>query len=221
MPERIGQYQLLKQIGRGGMGLVYLARHLKLGRTVALKLLPGLHLSEKSAIVRLQREIAATGRLQHPNIVFATDANEEDGIDYLVMEHIEGIDVGRLVAALGPLPCPVACEIIRQAALGLAHVHGCGLVHRDLKPSNLMLAADGVVKILDLGLALLREGLPGNEESATQTGYLLGTADYVSPEQLHDPHDADVRSDLYSLGCTFYKLLTGHAPFSGSDNTSS
>ena len=220
MPSRIGQYQLLKQIGRGGMGLVYLARHVRLGRTVALKLLPGLHLSDESAVVRLQREIAAAGRLQHPNIVFATDANEDHGIDYLVMEHIEGIDVGRLVAAVGPLPCPAACEIVRQAALGLAHIHSCNLVHRDLKPSNLMLASDGVVKILDLGLARLREGLTESEESATQSGYLLGTADYVSPEQLHSPHDADVRSDLYSLGCTFYKLLTGRPPFSGSEHSS-
>jgi serine/threonine protein kinase len=219
LPQRIGQYQLLKQIGRGGMGLVFLAQHVRLGRQVALKLLPGLHQSDKSAIVRLQREIAAAGRLQHPNIVFATDANEEDGIDYLVMEHIQGIDLSRLVAAAGPLPCPDACEIIRQAALGLAHIHSCGLVHRDLKPSNLMLTSGGVVKILDLGLALLREGRLDNEESATQTGYLLGTADYVSPEQLHDPHDADVRSDLYSLGCTFYKLLTGRAPFGGSEHS--
>ncbi len=220
VPQRIGQYQLIKQIGRGGMGLVYLAKHVRLGRTVAVKLLPGLHLSDKSAIVRLQREMAAAGRLQHPNIVFATDANEEDGIDYLVMEHIEGIDLSRLVAAAGPLPSADACEIIRQAALGLAHIHACGLVHRDLKPSNLMLAAGGVVKILDLGLALLREGRLNNEDSATQTGYLLGTADYVSPEQLHDPHDADVRSDLYSLGCSFYKLLTGRAPFGGSEHSS-
>src|SRR5262245_14421493 len=220
VPERIGQYQLLKQIGRGGMGLVYLAQHVRLGRTVAIKILPGLHLSDRSAIVRLQREITAAGRVQHPNIVFATDANEEDGIDYLVMEYIDGIDIGRLVGALGPLPCPAACEIIRQAALGLAHIHACGLVHRDLKPSNLMLAADGVVKILDLGLARLREGQPTGEESQTQTGYLLGTADYVSPEQLHDPHGADVRSDLYSLGCTFFKLLAGQAPFSGSDHGS-
>jgi eukaryotic-like serine/threonine-protein kinase len=220
MPQQIGQYKLIKQIGRGGMGLVFLARHVRLGRTVAIKLLPGLRQSDKSAIVRLQREIAAAGRVQHENIVFATDANEEDGIDYLVMEHIAGIDVGRLVAALGPLPCPAACEIIRQAALGLAHIQSCGLVHRDLKPSNLMLAEDGVVKILDLGLAMLREGHLGSDDSATQTGYLLGTADYVSPEQLHDPHDADVRSDLYSLGCTFYKLLTGQAPFGGSEHSS-
>ena len=220
VPERIGQYKLLKLIGRGGMGLVYLAQHVKLGRTVAIKLLPGLHLSDKSAIVRLQREIAAAGRVQHPNIVFATDANEEDGIDYLVMEYIDGVDIGRLVAVLGPLPCPAACEIIRQAALGLAHIHACGLVHRDLKPSNLMLASDGVVKILDLGLARLREGQPADDDSQTQTGYLLGTADYVSPEQLHDPHDADVRSDLYSLGCTFFKLLAGQAPYSGTDGGS-
>jgi serine/threonine protein kinase len=220
VPQRIGQYELVRLIGRGGMGLVYEARHKRLGRAVAVKLLPGLHLSDRNAIVRMQRETAAAGRVQHPNIVFATDAGEQDGIDYLVMEYIEGFDVARLVGFLGPLAPADACEIIRQTALGLAHIHACGLVHRDLKPSNLMLAADGSVKILDLGLALLREGRLSDDESATQAGYLLGTADYVSPEQARDPHHADVRSDLYSLGCTFYKLLTGQAPFGDSEHES-
>jgi serine/threonine protein kinase len=217
-PRRLGEYELLEPIGRGGMGIVYRARHVRLQRIVAVKVLPNLQLADDSAIIRMQRESAAAGRVRHPNIVFATDAGESGGIHYLVMEHVEGTDLSKLVAALGPLPVADACEIVRQAALGLAHIAACGLVHRDLKPSNVMLAADGTVKILDLGLARLHPqaiATPLDDAEPTQAGYLLGTADYIAPEQIDSPHDADVRSDLYSLGCTFYRLLAGRAPFGG------
>ncbi|HEX5104301.1 MAG TPA: serine/threonine-protein kinase, partial [Pirellulaceae bacterium] len=178
-----------------------------------------LHLGDDTAIVRLGREMAAAGRVEHEHIVYTSDAGTQDGIDYLVMELVEGVDLARLVAECGPLPIADACEIVRQAALGLAHIESCGLVHRDIKPSNLMLSLQGIVKILDLGLARLRER-PIDEEEATHTGFLLGTADYISPEQIDTPRQADVRSDLYSLGCTLFKLLTGRAPFSDEDHLS-
>lgn len=215
-PKQLGPYQVLEPIGRGGMGLVFKGFHPRLRRHVAIKLLPGLHLADNTAIVRLQREQAAAGRVEHENIVYAFDAGEQDGVDYLVMEFVEGIDLGRLLAATGPLPVADACEIVRQAALGLAHIESCGLVHRDIKPSNLMLSSAGVVKILDLGLAKLREG-PIDEADATHSGFLLGTADYIAPEQIDTPRAADVRSDLYSLGCTLFKLLVGCAPFGGEE----
>ncbi|MCI0356958.1 MAG: protein kinase, partial [Planctomycetaceae bacterium] len=220
VPRRLNEYELVEPIGRGGMGLVYRARHMLLQRTVAIKVLPHLALADESAVRRMRRESAAAGRVQHPNIVYATDAGECDGVHFLVMEFVHGIDLSKLVAVASPLPVADACEIVRQAALGLAHIAECGLVHRDLKPSNIMLASDGRVKILDLGLALLREGQIGDSESPTQSGYLLGTADYVAPEQLLDSHDADVRSDLYSLGCSLFKLLSGQAPFGGVDHGS-
>jgi eukaryotic-like serine/threonine-protein kinase len=220
IPARLGDYELLHPIGRGGMGLVYRARHVRLQRLVAVKVLPHLQFADDSAIVRMQRESAAAGRVRHPNIVYATDAGEVGGIHYLVMELVPGIDLSKLVAVLGLLPVAEACEIVRQAALGLAHIAECGLVHRDLKPSNVMLADDGVVKILDLGLARVHHHNPLDDSQPTQAGYLLGTADYIAPEQIDSPHDADVRSDLYSLGCTFYKLLAGCAPFSGPEQNS-
>jgi eukaryotic-like serine/threonine-protein kinase len=214
VPQRIGHYELQQRIGRGGMGIVYRARHTRLGRTVAVKLLPGLQFSDRTAIVRLQREMTATAKVEHENIVAALDAGEHEGIDYLVTEYVEGLDLGRLITACGPVAIADACEIIRQAALGLAHIESRGLVHRDIKPSNVMLSTDGVVKILDLGLARLLEGSFDDAE-ATHSGFLLGTADYIAPEQIDNPRVADSRSDLYSLGCTFYKLLTGQAPFAG------
>lgn len=218
-PKQLGHYQLLRMIGHGGMGMVFKAYHPRLQRYVAIKLLPGLHLSDQTAIIRLQRETAAAGRVEHENIVYAFDAGEQDGIDYLVMEFVEGVDLARLVAACEPLAVADACEIVRQAALGLAHVEACGLVHRDIKPSNLMLSREGIVKILDLGLARLREG-PIDEAEATHSGFLLGTADYIAPEQIDTPRLADVRSDLYSLGCAMFKLLAGRAPFSDEKHSS-
>jgi serine/threonine protein kinase len=212
--KQLRDYQLLEQLGQGGMGAVYRAVHVHLDRTVAVKVLPPERTRDPQSIARFRREMRAVGKLQHPNIVAAHDAGEADGTHFLVMELVEGIDASRLVRAAGPLPIADAAEIIRQAAAGLQHASAHGLVHRDIKPSNLMVTKAGQVKLLDLGLALLEGPQPAGEE-LTQASQMMGTADYVAPEQTGDSHGVDIRADIYSLGCTLYKLLTGEAPFSG------
>ncbi len=210
-PERLGPYRLLRRLKGGGMGEVYEALHTRLDRRVALKTLRGDRMDNPEFLARFNREMTAVGKLNHPNIVRATDAGDADGWHYLVMDFVDGLDLAAIVRYLGLLTVADAAAVVQQTALGLASVHEHGLVHRDIKPSNLMLATGGTVKLLDLGLALLHEGRPGDE--LTETGFGLGTADYMSPEQAQDAHHVDIRSDLYSLGCTFYKLLTGRAPF--------
>ena len=213
-PLQLGQYRLIEKIGQGGMGVVYKAWHERLHREVAIKFLPAEEFNDPIGIERMQREMAATGTLRHPNIVFATDAGESEGVHFLVMEHVPGIDLSRLLTRLGPLPLGDACELVRQAAMGLDHINSQGMVHRDLKPSNLMLSLDGTVKILDLGLARLKPD-ELDEEQLTRKNYMLGTADYVAPEQAVDARTADIRSDIYSLGCTLFKLITGEALYGG------
>ncbi len=211
---RFGQYELLEQIGAGSMGTVWKAQHLRLQRPVAIKFLPKDRVQDCQAVARFDREMAAVGKLDHPHLVRAHDAGEVDGQPFLVMEYVEGLDLSAIVQRLGPLPVPDACEIIRQAALGLQYAHEHGLIHRDIKPSNLMLTRGGQIKILDLGLALLRaQQAPAGE--LTYEGQVMGTADYVAPEQVSDSHSVDARADIYSLGCTLYKLLSGQAPFTG------
>jgi len=211
---QLGEYRLLGKLGQGGMGTVYKALHTELDRVVALKLLPRNRLDDDRAIARFRREMQALGRLDHPNIVRALDAREVEGTRFLVMEYVDGLDLSELVRRLGPLPVADACELVRQAALGLQYAHQHGLVHRDVKPSNLMLSCDGQVKVLDLGLARFRAEQPVGKEM-TDTGQAVGTADYMAPEQVSDSRRVDIRADLYSLGCTLYKLLSGRAPFSG------
>lgn len=231
---QIRDYKLLKELGAGGMGRVYQALHTQLEKIVAVKLLPRERTNDRQAISRFKREMKVVGKLDHPQIVRAFDAGVDGETHFLVMEYVDGLDLGTLVERIGPLPIADACEIIRQAALALQHVHEHGLVHRDIKPSNLMLAfgtakplstgngpgsstsgiAKPMVKLLDLGLALLHETQPAGGE-LTGTGDVMGTADYISPEQAESSHSVDIRADLYSLGCTLYKLLTGQPPFSG------
>ncbi len=216
----IGHYRLLGILGSGGMGTVYKALHTKLEKLVALKVLPADKMRHPRAGARCGREMRAVGRLDHPNIVVAHDADDADGVPYLVMELVDGIDLATLVQRRGPLPIAIACELVRQAALGLQHAHEHGLVHRDVKPSNLMLAfAHGEnranVKILDLGLALLNEPCAEVAAEMTAVGAIMGTIDYMAPEQASDTHAVDGRADVYSLGATLYKLLTGQAPFVG------
>jgi serine/threonine protein kinase len=211
---RSGKYQPLHLIGRGGMGVVFAALHTRLKKKVAIKLIQPDYAGDSRVRARFRREMEAIGKLEHSNIVAATDADEVEGHPLLVMQFVDGINLDALIRLCGPLPVAQACEIIRQAALGLQYIHEQKLVHRDLKPSNLMLSTEGVVKILDLGLALLYSDEHGSNE-LTRSHLPMGTEDYMAPEQWEDSHEVDIRADIYSLGCTFYKLLTGDPPFSG------
>lgn len=205
---KVGQYELLRKIGTGGGGDVFEARHTLLKKRVAIKLLKEKHSGDKIARQRFFREIESIGKLDDPHIVRPYDAGEADGAIYLAMELV---NVESLARRLGPMPIAGSCEIIRQAALGLQHVHECGLVHRDLKPSNLLMSENGV-KISDMGLALLSRSEP-IDERLTSEHTVLGTADYMAPEQAEGSHDVDIRADVYSLGCTLFRLLAGHPPF--------
>jgi formylglycine-generating enzyme required for sulfatase activity/tRNA A-37 threonylcarbamoyl transferase component Bud32 len=216
----LGQYILLERLGEGGMGQVFKARHRMLGRISAIKLIRKERLESPDAVRRFQREVRSAAALSHPNIVRAYDADEIAGTHLMVMEYIEGaIDLAKLVKKNGPLPVQQACEYIRQAALGLQHAHEKGMVHRDIKPANLILTDRGkTVKILDMGLARLdHPGADDDDKSSTMTqeGTVMGTPDYIAPEQALDTHTVDIRADLYSLGCAFYYLLTGRVPFPG------
>jgi RND family efflux transporter MFP subunit len=231
LPTHLGEYRLIERLGGGGMGAVYKAVHSRLDRVVALKILPRARTDDQRAIVRFEREMKAIGRLDHPHIVRAYDAREIDDRLVLVMEFVEGLDLGKIVRRLGRIDAADACELARQAALGLQVAHEHGMVHRDVKPSNLMLTPEGQVKLLDLGLARFQGGLsqyssvgmavqlPSQPSDAaddmTGTGQAMGTADYMAPEQTSDSRTVDIRADVYSLGATLYKLLSGRAPFSG------
>lgn len=216
--KEIGPYELIQPIGNGGMGLVYLARHRKLDRYVALKLLPAHH-STPDARLRFEREIIATGRLHHPSIVAATDAGHFRDMDYLVMEYVRGMDLGHLGRLLPCLSISETCEIGRQIASGLSYAHGLGFVHRDIKPSNVILDESGTIKILDFGLVLF-DRWDGVSSELTTVGQFLGTLDYMAPEQAERSGSVDYRADLYALGATLFKLLCGRAPLAASPNLS-
>ncbi|MCC6418922.1 MAG: serine/threonine protein kinase [Gemmataceae bacterium] len=221
----LGQYRILDQIGQGGMGKVFKATHQTMGRVVALKVLTPQQVNSAKARELFQREVRAAGRLMHPNIVTAYDAGCADGRDYLAMEFVDGPNLERLLCQRGPLPVGWACDLMRQAADGLQYAADMGMVHRDIKPSNLLVQqghAPGspcVVKILDFGLARLHQptqaGIGGKGTILAGEHTVMGTPDYLSPEQSRSLHAVDIRSDLYSLGCTFYHLLTGQVPFPG------
>jgi serine/threonine protein kinase/WD40 repeat protein len=206
------RYQVEALLGAGGMGAVYRAYHRVMGRSVALKVINHALTNKPAAVERFAREGKAAARLSHPNIVAAFDAEQAGATHFLVMEYVEGTDLHRLVQGQGPLPADRACEYVRQAALGLQHAFEHGMVHRDVKPHNLMLTPAGQVKILDFGLARFASEA-ASEAGITGTGTMLGTVDYIAPEQADNAHQADIRADVYSLGCTLYHLLAGHPPF--------
>jgi WD40 repeat protein/serine/threonine protein kinase len=223
----LGSYLLLRRLGEGGAGQVFLARHQRMDRVVALKLLRRELLADAEVVGRFYREVQVLSKLDHPNVVHAYDAGPVRGTHFLAMEYVEGTDLGRLVKQNGPMPALQACVSIRQAALGLQHAHERGLVHRDIKPHNLIMSVrDGLIKVADLGLARLPRTvdqdtiamLSGVQAGATltpQNALLMGTADFLAPEQALNFHAADIRADIYSLGCTLYHLLAGQPPFAG------
>jgi serine/threonine protein kinase len=211
----LGDYVILSKIGAGGMGQVFKARHRRMKRVVALKVLPAAVTDSADAIRRFQREVEAAAKLSHPNIVQAHDAGEQKGIHYLVMEFVDGDDLARVVKQRGPLPAETAVGYIVQAARGLSHAHAQGVVHRDIKPANLLLDSRGAVKILDMGLARFEGATEEGDEGLTQSGTLMGTIDFMSPEQALDTKSAGPLADVYSLGCTLFFLLTGKRMYDG------
>jgi len=208
----LGPYRILGPLGGGGMSTVLLGEHERLRRRCAIKLLPRERVDHPGWLDRFEREMVAVAALQHPHIVSATDAGHQDGWHYLVMEYLDGLDVGCLARRTGPLFVADACEIVRQAALGLDAIHSAGLVHRDIKPSNLMLIRSGVVKVLDLGLVLDGDDPISVDDRLTTVGHLMGTVAFMSPEQLADSRDVDARADVYSLGATLFRLIAGRTP---------
>jgi eukaryotic-like serine/threonine-protein kinase len=208
-----GKYKLLQLLGVGGMGKVYLCEHIRLKRLVALKVLTLDPKKDASAVERFSREAVAAANLKSPHIVRAHDIDQDGALHYFVMEYVDGSSLQEIVKKHGPLEIPRACHYISQAAVGLQHAHEAGWVHRDIKPGNLLLDRAGTVKILDMGLARFFYE-PG--EGITQqldNNAVLGTADYLAPEQATNSHEVDIRADIYSLGATFYFLLTGQTPF--------
>jgi WD40 repeat protein len=244
----LGSYVLLQRLGEGGTGQVFKARHQRMRRSVALKVIRRELLSEEEVLARFYREIRVASQVAHPHVVHAYDAGPVGNTHFLAMEYVNGIDLGKLVKESGPLPVEQAGNYICQAVIGLQHIAEHGLIHRDIKPSNLLVTPDprpqasqpgggrsadgesegsqaidptaypwGLIKILDLGLARFEKPLHG-EFTGTYTpvgGVMMGTPDYMAPEQALDFHDTDIRSDIYSLGCTFYYLLSGQPPFPG------
>jgi serine/threonine protein kinase len=212
----LGPFQVLAPIGKGGMGTVYLSRDMRSGQLVALKILPPKRAREEERLLaRFRREMEMCQRVAHPNIAWTCEVGLCQGVHYIAMEFIPGKSLSRLVAAEGPLPVARAARLLAEVASALDHAHHQGIVHRDLKPSNIMVTPNDHAKLLDLGLALVRGESGGDREVVGGQGYIVGTMDYISPEQADDPSKVDARSDLYSLGCTLYYALTGQPPFPG------
>jgi serine/threonine protein kinase len=222
MKWNLGPYRILDQIGQGGMGQVFKAEHSIMRRLVAIKVLP-LHKQTDDALERFRREIQAQAQLDHPNLVRAYDAGQDGNVHFLVTEFVPGMDLRRVIKTIGPLGMHAAAAIICQAARGLEHAHSRGLIHRDVKPGNLLVTPEGVCKVSDLGLAGFvheEDDLPSDskaegEERMERRGKIVGTADYLSPEQILSPDELTPACDVYALGCTLYYAVTAKVPFPG------
>ncbi len=207
----LGKYQIQRELGAGGMGTVYLAIDSALRRTVALKVLHKERAANETLVRRFEAEAQAAAQLKHENIVTVYDAGQCDGHLFIALEFVDGTDIHELVAKRGSIPLKRSLGYVKQVALALDHLHKRGIVHRDIKPSNLLMTKDGVVKLTDLGLArAVDESMQSN---ITREGTTVGTVDYMAPEQARNSQSADIRSDIYSLGCTWYQMLTGEPPF--------
>jgi hypothetical protein len=208
----IGKYRVLERLGAGGMGSVYLCEHKFMRRRVAVKVLPAAKAEDPSALERFYREARAVAALDHPNIVRAYDIDQDEKLHFLVMEYVDGTSLQEIVKKCGPMDVVRSAHYVRQAAVGLQHAHEAGLVHRDIKPGNLLVDRNGVVKVLDMGLARFFND-EADDLTKKHDENVLGTADYLAPEQALDSHAVDIRADIYSLGATFYFMLTGNTPF--------
>lgn len=212
----LGPYQVLAPIGRGGMGTVYLALDSRANQHVALKILPPKKAKEADRhLARFRREMELSQRVRHPNLALAFEVGVNQGVHYIAMEYIPGRSLHRLVTREGVLPVARAAKLFAEVCSGLDHAHSQGLIHRDLKPSNIMVTPNHHAKVLDLGLALLEGEVAEDIEIIGGAGYVVGSMDYMAPEQIEDSRTVDARADIYSLGCTLYFALTGRLPFPG------
>jgi serine/threonine-protein kinase len=216
-PKNVGRYRILKRIGSGGMGTVFLAEDPQLHRTVALKVLVKSANTPANLIRRFDAEAKTAAMLRHPNIVTVFDSGDADGYLFLALEYIDGPDLEKVIRKKGRVSVERSIEVVRQIARALDHAHGLGVVHRDIKPSNILLRRDGTATLTDLGLARAIDETAAS--GITRAGFTVGTVDYMAPEQARSSKSADVRSDLYSLGCTWFHMLTGRVPFSEGDLT--
>ncbi len=209
----VGKYKLLERVGVGGMGQVFLCEHLFMKKRVAVKILPPAKAEQPAALGRFYREARAAGQLEHPNIVRTHDIDQDGNLHYIVMEYVDGSNLLDMVKKHGPMPAPRAAHYIRQTALGLQYAFDNGLIHRDIKPGNVLVDRYGTAKLLDMGLARFYQDQSDMLTVKYDDKIVLGTADYVAPEQVANSHAVDVRADIYALGGSLYFLLAGHPPF--------